>query len=104
MTHADVRLHDQVQRLRLILPVISVWDIAVRTQNADLDDDIASALHRNVSDPLEVEIVKLAAPLEAPDTWGAREDHLYSSPARSHWMEPSPAWIASKNSTRTVRR
>jgi hypothetical protein len=74
---AHIRLHDHVQRLRLILPVISVLTIALRKQKADLDDDIAS-VHRHASDPLDVEIDKLEALLEALNARRASGD----SPSR----------------------
>jgi len=60
-----IRLRDHLQRLRLILPVISVSVLALRAQNAELDEDIASVLHRNASDPLDVEIEKIEALLES---------------------------------------
>lgn len=56
-----VRLHHSVQRLQLILPVISVAVLALRRQNAELDEDIALVLSRHASDPLNVEVDQLEA-------------------------------------------
>ena len=60
-----IRLRDHLRRLQLILPVISVSVLALRAQNAELDEDIASVLHRHVSDPLDLEIEKVEALLES---------------------------------------
>ena len=54
-----IRLHRHVQRLQLILPVISVAVLALRHQRAELDEDIALVLSRNACDPLDVEIGQL---------------------------------------------
>jgi len=54
-------LREHVQRLQLILPVISVSVMALRQQRAELDEDIASVLHRHASDPLDAEIEKVEA-------------------------------------------
>ena len=59
-----IHLQQHLQRLRLILPVISVTVLALRRQNAELDEDIASVLHQHASDPLDVEIDKIEALLE----------------------------------------
>jgi hypothetical protein len=56
-----IRLHHSVQRLQLILPVISVAVLALRRQNAELDEDIALVLTRNACDPLNVELDQLEA-------------------------------------------
>ena len=56
-----IRLRDHLQRLRLILPVISVTVMALRRQNAELDEDIASVLHQHAGNPLDVEIDKIEA-------------------------------------------
>src|SRR5262245_60394433 len=58
-------LRDHLQRLRLILPVISVSVLALRSQNAELDEDIASVLHRSAVDPLGVEIENIEALVES---------------------------------------
>jgi len=60
-----IRLRKHVQRLRLVIPVISVSVMALRQQNAELDEDIASVLHRHASDPLDIEIEELEAFLES---------------------------------------
>ena len=64
-----IRLHRHVQRLQLIVPVISVAVLALRQQNAELDEDIALVLSRNASDPLTVEIEQLESLL---DTMGVQ--------------------------------
>jgi hypothetical protein len=51
-----IRLREHVRRLRLILPVISVTVLALRRQNAELDEDIACVLHQHACDPLDLEI------------------------------------------------
>jgi hypothetical protein len=56
-----IRLHHHVQRLQLILPVISVAVLALRRQNAELDEDIALVLSRHACDPLNVELDQLEA-------------------------------------------
>jgi hypothetical protein len=60
-----IRLQDHLQRLRLILPVISVSVLALKRQNAELDEDIATVLHLHASNPLDVEIDKIEALLES---------------------------------------
>jgi hypothetical protein len=59
-----VRLHRHVQRLQCILPVISVAVVALRHQNAELDEEIAQVLSRHASGPLNVEVDALGALLE----------------------------------------
>lgn len=54
-----IRLHHHVQRLQLILPVISVAVLALRRQSAELDEDIALVLSRHACDPLNVELDQL---------------------------------------------
>jgi len=60
-----IRLRNHLQRLRLILPVISVTVMALRRQDAELDEDIASVLHQHACDPLDVEIDQIDALLES---------------------------------------
>jgi hypothetical protein len=60
-----IRLRDHAQRLRLILPVLSVAVLALKSQGADFDEDIASVLHRHAIDPLDVEVDKIDALLES---------------------------------------
>jgi hypothetical protein len=59
-----IRLQDHLQRLRLILPVISVSVLALRRQGAELDEEIATVLLRHASDPLDVEIAKIEVLLD----------------------------------------
>ena len=54
-----IRLREHVRKLRLILPVISVSVLALRRQNAELDEDIARVLHQHAWDPLDLEIEEL---------------------------------------------
>jgi hypothetical protein len=54
-------VREHVQRLKLIVPVISVSVMALRRQNAELDEDIASVLHLHACDSLDMEIDKLEA-------------------------------------------
>jgi hypothetical protein len=56
-----IRLHHHVQRLHLILPVISVAVLALRRQNAELGEDIALVLSRHACDPLSVEVEQIEA-------------------------------------------
>ena len=60
-----IRLREHVQRLKLIIPVISVSILALKAQNAELDEDIASVLHLHASSPLDLEIDELEALLES---------------------------------------
>lgn len=52
-------LREHVNRLRLILPVISVSVMALHRQNAELDYDIASVLGEYACLPLDEEIEHL---------------------------------------------
>jgi hypothetical protein len=45
--------------------VISVSVLALKRQNAELDDDIASVLHWSASDPLSLAIEKIEGLLES---------------------------------------
>ena len=65
--HLPIRLHRHVQRLQLILPVISVAVLALRQQHAGLDEDIALVLSRHAGDPLDVEVDQLEALLSTMD-------------------------------------
>src|SRR5688572_12842978 len=58
------RLREHVRRLKRIVPVISVSVLALKAQNADLDDDVAEVLHRQASEPLDLEIEELETLLE----------------------------------------
>ena len=61
-------LREHVQRLRLILPIISVSVLALHRQNAELDHDIASVLSNHACEPLDCEIEHLESIL-ASLTW-----------------------------------
>jgi hypothetical protein len=65
-------LREHLQRLRLILPVISVSVLALRRQNAELDTDIASVLSQHACEPLDSEIVHIESIL-ASRTWRRRQ-------------------------------
>jgi hypothetical protein len=58
------RMREHVQKLKIILPVISVSVMALRRQNAELDEDIAAVLHQHAIDPLDLEIEDLEKILE----------------------------------------
>ena len=60
-----IRLRDHVQRLRLIVPVLSVSLLALKRQAAELDDDIASVLHLHALGPLDHELEQLDELLES---------------------------------------
>ena len=60
-----IRVREHVRRLRLILPVISVSLLALRRQNAELDEDIALVLQQHVCIPLDIEIEELDELLES---------------------------------------
>jgi len=97
-----IRLHDHVQRLRLILPVISVAVIALRKQNADLDEDIASILHRHASDPLDAAITTIEVLLDALNAQRASG----SRPPKASWVEasdPGPFDVCSRKASLTAR-
>ena len=54
-----MRLREHVQRLKLIIPVISVSVMALRRQDAEADADVASVLSENACLPLDSEIERL---------------------------------------------
>ncbi|MEP7242860.1 MAG: hypothetical protein ABI885_04160 [Gammaproteobacteria bacterium] len=60
-----IRLREHVQRLRLVLPVISVSVMALRLQNAEFDEDIASVLYQGACDPLDRQIEDLDTILQS---------------------------------------
>ena len=68
-----LRLREHVQRLKLIIPVISVSVLALRRQNAELDEDIASVLHLHASGPLDAEVDELEAVLQSLASERAKE-------------------------------
>ena len=55
-----LELREHIRKLRLILPVISVF-LALHRQNAELDHDIASVLSQYACEPLDCEIEHLAS-------------------------------------------
>jgi hypothetical protein len=65
-------LREHVNRLRLILPVISVSVMALHRQNAELDDDIACVLGEHACIPLDEEIEHLQTIL-GPLPWRKRQ-------------------------------
>jgi hypothetical protein len=70
-------LHEHVQRLRLILPVISVSVMALHRQDAELDTDIASVLSQHACEPLDCEITQLESIL-ASRTWLRRQQEVHT--------------------------
>jgi hypothetical protein len=60
-----ILLRDHVHRLKQIIPIISVSILALRHQNAELDEDIASALHDHASTPLDMEVEELETLLDS---------------------------------------
>ena len=61
-THDDSlprELLDHIDRLRLILPVISVSVMALNRQDVDSDTDIAFVLHEHACEPLDREIERI---------------------------------------------
>ena len=70
-------LREHVQRLRLILPVISVSVLALHRQNAELDTDIASVLSQHACEPLDCEIAHLESIL-ASRTWRCRQREVHA--------------------------
>ena len=63
-----IRLRCHVQRLRLIVPVLSISVLALKRQAAELDDDIASVLHLSALGPLDHELDQLEELLESVAT------------------------------------
>ena len=61
-THDDSlprELLDHIDRLRLILPVISVSVMALHRRDAECDTDIAFVLHEYACEPLDREIERI---------------------------------------------
>ena len=58
-------MREHLRKLKQILPVISVSIMALRQQNAELDEDIACVLHQHAVDPLDLEIEDLEGLLES---------------------------------------
>jgi L-lactate utilization protein LutC len=57
------QLREHLHRLKDILSVISVAATALRRQNAELDDDIATVLDQHAGQPLDLEIETLESTL-----------------------------------------
>jgi len=53
---AAVRLREVSDRLRAMQSAVAVAVAALRSQNADIDEDVARLLVRTVSDPLQDQI------------------------------------------------
>src|SRR5262245_47467233 len=70
-------LREHLQRLRLILPVITVSVMALHRQNAELDTDIASVLSQHACEPLDCEIAHLESIL-ASRTWRRRQQEAHA--------------------------
>jgi hypothetical protein len=70
-------LREHVQRLRLILPVISVSVMALHRQNAELDSDIALVLSEHACEPLDCEIAHLES-IIASRTWPRRKQEAHA--------------------------
>ncbi len=54
-----------MQRLKQIIPVLTVSILALRRQNAELDEDVATVLDLHASAPLDVQIDELEFLLES---------------------------------------
>jgi hypothetical protein len=59
-----IRLRDHLRRLQRILPVISVSVLALKRQQAELDEEIATVLSLHAGEPLDVEIANIELLLE----------------------------------------
>jgi hypothetical protein len=70
-------LREHLQRLHLILPVISNAVAALRRQNADIDADIAYDLTEQACEPLDYEIQRI--------------EYLLASHARRHRQREAQA-------------
>jgi len=53
---AIARLREVLDRLRVLQSSVTVAVVALRGQNADVDEDVARLLQRSVSDPLQDQI------------------------------------------------
>jgi hypothetical protein len=76
-----------VQRLQLILPVISVAVLALRRQKAEFDEDIALVLSRHACDLLNVE-------LDQPEALVTTIPH----------SEGDSRWIMKRKSRNSIRK
>ena len=75
-THDDSlprELLDHIDRLRLILPVISVSVMALHRRDAESDTDIAFVLHEHAYEPLDREIERIES-LLASCLWRQQQE------------------------------
>lgn len=70
----SIHLREHVDRLRRILPVISVSVMALRHQNAELDHDIATVLSEHACEPLDTEIEHLEFILGSLSCWHPQKE------------------------------
>jgi hypothetical protein len=68
-------LLDHIDRLRLILPVISVSVMALNRQDADADTDVAFVLHEHACEPLDREIERIES-LLASCPWQHKQEEV----------------------------
>ena len=77
-THDDSlprELLEHIDRLRLILPVISVSVMALNRQDAESDTDIAFVLNEHACEPLDREIERIES-LLASCLWRNRQEEV----------------------------
>jgi len=77
-THDDSlprELLDHIDRLRLILPVISVSVVALHRRDAESDTDIAFVLHEHACEPLDREIERIES-LPASCLWRHQREEV----------------------------
>ena len=77
-THDDSlprELLDHIDRLRLILPVISVSVMALHRRDAEADTDIAFVLHEHACEPLDREIERIKS-LLASCLWRYQQEEV----------------------------
>jgi hypothetical protein len=77
-THDDSlprELLDHIDRLRLILPVISVSAMALQRRDAEADTDIAVVLNEHACEPLDREIERIES-LLASRLWRHRKEEV----------------------------
>jgi hypothetical protein len=70
-------LLEHIDRLRLILPVISVSIMALHRRDAEADTDIASVLHEHACEPLDGEIERIES-LLASRIWAHRQREAHA--------------------------
>jgi len=59
-----IHVRDAVRRMKRIVPVLAVVILALRRQNAELDEEIASVLDRYAGEPLDVLVDELEMLIE----------------------------------------